>query len=265
MSFSLSGKVALIAGASRGIGEATAKRLAAHGASVVCTSRKLDECERVASEIRATGGAARAMKLHLGERADHESVLASIEAEEKRLDILVNNGGTNPYFGPAAETPEGAWDKTLEVNLKGPFFLTARAIPLIKASGGGAIVNVASINGLKPGWGQGVYSITKAALISMTQVFAQEHGADGVRVNALCPGLTETRLAAGLIHDRPRPAPGHDGAQLLHPAHRPARGDGRRDPLSGVRRGRLHDRPDPGRGRRRRVAGPDLRRERRGR
>jgi NAD(P)-dependent dehydrogenase (short-subunit alcohol dehydrogenase family) len=202
MSFSLSGKVALIAGASRGIGEATAKRLAAHGAHVVCTSRKPDECERVASEIRATGGSARAMKLHLGERADHETVLASIEAEEKRLDILVNNGGTNPYFGPAADTPEGAWDKTVEVNLKGPFFLTARAIPLMKASGGGAVVNVASINGLKPGWGQGVYSITKAALISMTQVFAQEHGADGIRVNALCPGLTETRLAAGLMTDR---------------------------------------------------------------
>jgi NAD(P)-dependent dehydrogenase (short-subunit alcohol dehydrogenase family) len=201
MSFELTGRVALIAGASRGIGEATAKRLAAHGAKVVCTSRKLEECERVAREIAAAGGSARAMKLHLGERADHDAVLASIEAEEKRLDILVNNGGTNPYFGPAAETPEGAWDKTVEVNLKGPFFLTSRALPLMKASGGGAVVNVASINGLKPGWGQGVYSITKAALISMTQVFAQEHGPDGIRVNALCPGLTETRLAAGLMTD----------------------------------------------------------------
>jgi NAD(P)-dependent dehydrogenase (short-subunit alcohol dehydrogenase family) len=201
MSFSLSGKLALIAGASRGIGEATAKRLAAHGAHVICASRKLDECERVAEEIRAAGGTARALKLHLGERADHDNALASIEASEARLDILVNNGGTNPYFGPAADTPEAAWDKTVEVNLKGPFFLTTRALPLMKATGGGAIVNVASINGLKPGWGQGIYSITKAALISMTQVFAQEHGPDGVRVNALCPGLTETKLAAGLMTD----------------------------------------------------------------
>lgn len=198
--FDLTGKVALIAGASRGIGEATAKLFAQQGAKVIATSRKIDECERVASEIRDAGGSARAMTLHLGELAHHDEVLASIRAEEGRLDILVNNGATNPYFGAAAETPEGAWDKTIEVNLRGPWFLTSKAMPMLKQSGG-AVVNVASVNGVTPGYWQGVYSVTKAAVISMTKVFAQEYGVDGVRVNALCPGLTDTRIASGLMTD----------------------------------------------------------------
>ncbi len=199
--FDLSGKVALVAGASRGIGEETAKLLAKHGATVIAASRKVGDCEKVAEAIRAAGGKARALKLHLGEAADHDAVLASIEKQEGRLDILVNNGATNPYFGPAGETSESAWDKTVEVNLKGPFFLTAKAIPLMKKNGGGAVVNVASVNGVRPGFWQGVYSITKAAVISMTQVYAQEYGVDGVRVNALCPGLTDTKLASGLMTD----------------------------------------------------------------
>lgn len=202
--FSLKGKTALIAGASRGIGEETAKLLAERGAAVIAASRKVEDCARVAEEIRAAGGKARAMKLHLGELADHDAVLASIRKEEGRLDILVNNGATNPYFGPAYETPESAWDKTIEVNLKGPFFLAAKAIPLMKEGGGGAIVNVASVNAMVPGFWQGVYSMTKAALVNMTQVFAQEHGGDGIRVNALCPGLTDTRLASGLMADKAR-------------------------------------------------------------
>ena len=201
MTFDLSGKVALVAGASRGIGEETAKLLAKHGATVIAASRKVEDCERVAEAIRKDGGKARAMKLHLGESADHDAVLASIEKEEGRLDILVNNGATNPYFGPAAETDEARWDKTVEVNLKGPFLLTAKAIPLMKKNGGGAVVNVASVNGVRPGFWQGVYSITKAAVISMTQVYAQEYGVEGVRVNALCPGLTDTKLASGLMTD----------------------------------------------------------------
>ncbi len=202
MSFDLTGQVALIAGASRGIGEATAKLMAKHGATVICTSRKIEDCERVASDIREAGGKARAMTLHLGELAHHDEVLASIKETEGRLDILVNNGATNPYFGLAKDTPEGAWDKTVDVNLKGPFFLTSRAIPLMKETGGGAVVNVASINGLKAGLFQGVYSMTKAALINMTQVFAQEHGPEGIRVNALCPGLTDTKIASALTADR---------------------------------------------------------------
>ncbi len=199
--FDFNGKVALIAGASRGIGEETAKALAEHGAMVVCTSRKLEACEAVAERIKANGGMARAMTLHLGELDDHDAVLASIAETEGRLDILVNNGATNPHFGPALETPPDAWDKTIAVNVRGPYYLTVKAAPLLKASGGGAVINVASVNGVKPGMFQGVYSMTKAAVISMTQVFAQELGPEGVRVNALAPGLTDTRLASGLMAD----------------------------------------------------------------
>lgn len=195
----LEGRVALVAGASRGIGEATAKRLARNGATVICSSRKIADCERVAEAIRDEGGQARAMVLHLGEAEDRQKALAYIEANEGRLDILINNGATSPYFGPAADTPEGAWDKTFDVNIKGPFFLSSDAIKLMKKSdGGGVIVNVASINGIRPGFWQGAYSITKASLISMTQVLAQEYGAEGIRVNALCPGLTDTKLASAL-------------------------------------------------------------------
>ncbi|PWE18125.1 short-chain dehydrogenase [Marinicauda salina] len=195
---SLEGKVALVAGASRGIGEATAKRLARNGATVIAASRKIADCETVAEAIRADGGKARAMALHLGEAEHRAAALDSIRSEEGRLDILVNCGATSPYFGAAIDTPESAWDKTFDVNLKGPFFLSSDAIRMMKETGGGAIVNVASINGMRPGFFQGAYSITKAAMISMTQVLAQEHGADGIRVNSLCPGLTETKLASAL-------------------------------------------------------------------
>lgn len=199
--FDLTGKVALIAGASRGIGAAIAALYAEHGASVICTSRKIEDCQAVADAITAKGGKARAATLHLGELSHHGEVLDSIEAMEGRLDILVNNGATNPHFGQANETPEGAWDKTIEVNVKGPWFLTSKAIPVMLKSGGGAVVNVASINGIRPGFWQGVYSMTKAAVISMTQVFAQEFGHQGIRVNALCPGLTDTKLASALMAD----------------------------------------------------------------
>lgn len=195
---SLDGKVALVAGASRGIGEATAKRLARNGATVICSSRKIADCDRVAQEIVAEGGKARAMTLHLGEADDREKGINSIRETEGRLDVLVNNGATNPYFGEAKDTPDAAFDKTFEVNVKGPFFLSSLAIELMRETGGGSIINVASINGIRPGMFQGVYSMTKSAVINMTKVFAQEYGPQGIRVNALCPGLIETKLASAL-------------------------------------------------------------------
>lgn len=196
--FDLSGKVALVAGASRGIGEAVAHGLAEHGATVICTSRKLEPCEKVAADIRANCGKAEAMVLHLGEVDTHQSVLDAIKDKHGRLDILINNGATNPYFGPAHETPEWAYDKTMEVNLKGPFYLTSKAIPMMLETGGGSVVNVASIDGIQPGLLRVVYGMTKAGLINMTKGFAKEYSQQGVRVNALLPGFTDTKLAAGL-------------------------------------------------------------------
>ena len=196
--FDLTGKVALIAGASRGIGEAIAHGFAEHGATVICSSRKQGDCEKVAEAIREKGGKAISAELHLGELSHHDKAISMIEKEYGRLDILVNNGATNPYFGPAHEAPESAYDKTWDVNVKGPYFLSAKAIPLMLKDGGGSIVNVASIDGIQPGANRVIYGMTKAAVINMTKGMAKEYSNSGIRVNALLPGFTDTKLAAGL-------------------------------------------------------------------
>lgn len=199
--FDLSGKVALVAGASRGIGEAIAHGFAEHGATVVCSSRKVEDCQKVADAIVAKGGKATAQTLHLGEIDKHDEALAKLMSDHGRLDILVNNGATNPYFGPAHEAPERAYDKTMEVNVKGPYFLSAKSIPLMMKTGGGAIVNVASVDGIQPGQGRVIYGMTKAAVINMTKGMAKEYGDHGIRVNALLPGFTDTKIAAALKAD----------------------------------------------------------------
>lgn len=199
--FDLTGKVALVAGASRGIGEAVAHKFAQNGAHVICASRKVEACEEVAAAIRAAGGKASAMTVHLGECAKHAATVEAIEKEHGRLDILVNNGATNPYQGPAEEAPEWAYDKTMEVNVKGPYFLSIAAVPLMIKGGGGAIVNVASVDGIQPGEGRVIYGMGKAALINMTKGMAKEYGRHNVRVNALLPGFTDTRLATALKQD----------------------------------------------------------------
>jgi NAD(P)-dependent dehydrogenase (short-subunit alcohol dehydrogenase family) len=202
--FSLAGKIALVTGASRGIGEAIARLLAAHGAHVIVSSRKLADCETVAASIREAGGAAEALACHIGEMDQIEAAFATIGDRHGRLDILVNNAATNPYFGPIQDTGLSAFQKTVDVNIRGYFFMTTHAVKLMQTHGGGAIVNVASVNGVVPGMLQGIYSITKAAVISMTKAFARECAPLGVRVNALLPGLTATKFAGALLEDRNR-------------------------------------------------------------
>lgn len=199
--FDLGGKVALVTGASRGIGEAIAKTLASHGAHVVVSSRKADACARVVGEIAAAGGKAEAIGCHIGEPAQIAAAMSHIEAAHGRLDILINNAAANPYFGPVVDADLGAFQKTLDVNVRGFFVASCAAAKLMQKSGGGSIVNVASISGVIPGPNQGVYSITKAAVISMTKVFAAECAAIGVRVNAVLPGITETKFTTALIED----------------------------------------------------------------
>jgi len=196
--FDLSGKVALVAGASRGIGEAVAHGLAEHGATVICSSRKQADCEKVAEAIRENGGKAISAELHLGELSHHDKVLAMIEKDFGRLDILINNGATSPHFGPAHEASEGAFDKTFDVNMRGPYFLTTKAYKMLKADGGGSVVNVASIDGIQPAEFRVAYGMSKAALIAMTKGLAKEYSKYGVRVNALLPGFTDTKLASAL-------------------------------------------------------------------
>lgn len=197
--FKLDGRIALVTGASRGIGEATAKLLARQGAHVIVSSRKGDACMSVVEAIRAAGGSAEALACHIGELEQIAAAFAAIEQQHGRLDILVNNAAANPYFGPIVDTDPLAFQKTVDVNIRGYFFMCARGARLMAAGGGGAIVNVASVNGVIPGDRQGIYSITKAAVIAMTKAFAKECAADGVRVNTLLPGATDTQFAAALV------------------------------------------------------------------
>lgn len=189
-----SGKTVFVSGSSRGIGEAIVRAFAANGADVIVSSRDQDACEAVAASIREDGGSATAKACHAGKMEDIAAVFEWIRAEYGKLDVLVNCGGTNPFFGLIGDTPESAFDKTVEVNLKGPFYLSAEACKMMKEDGRGAIVNVASINGITPGHMQGIYSMTKSAMINMTKAYAREYGGDGIRVNAICPGLVETNM-----------------------------------------------------------------------
>ena len=197
--FDLSGRIALIAGASRGIGEAIAKLLAEQGAHVIVTSRRLDGCQRVVDEIRAAGGSAEAMACHIGELEQIEATFQAVKARHGRLDILVNNAAANPYFGHVVDTDVPAFQKTMDVNVRGYFYMSAGAIKLMRERGRGAIVNVGSVNGITPGPLQGIYSISKAAIISMTKTFAKECAGENIRVNALLPGLTRTKFAGALF------------------------------------------------------------------
>jgi len=199
-SFDLTGQVALVSGASRGIGESIAHALAANGAHVICTSRKLEGCEAVASAIRAAGGSAEALACHIGEVAAIEDVFKYVASKHQRLDILINNAATNPYFGAIQDTDPSAFQKTVDVNIRGYFFMSSGAIKLMAQRKSGAIVNVASVNAFVPGAKQGIYSITKAAIVSMTEAFAKECAPLGVRVNAIAPGATDTKFASTLVN-----------------------------------------------------------------
>lgn len=199
--FDLDGKIALVTGASRGIGAAAAGILAAHGAHVILSSRKEGACEEVAEAIRANGGRASALACHIGEMDDITAAFEAIDKTHGRLDILVNNAATNPYFGPIVDTDPRAFQKTVDVNIRGYFFMCALGAKLMAKNGGGSIINVASVNGAIPGAMQGIYSITKAAVLSMTKAFAKECAPQGVRVNAILPGATDTKFAAALVQN----------------------------------------------------------------
>jgi NAD(P)-dependent dehydrogenase (short-subunit alcohol dehydrogenase family) len=196
--FDLSGRTAVVSGASRGIGEAIAHLLASHGAHVVCASRKLEGCEEVAAAIRAAGGSAEAQAMHVGDTASIEALFATLDAAGRAPAILVNNAAANPYFGPALDMELSAYEKTVEVNLRGYFWTTVQAARRMKEHGGGAIVNVASVNARRPAFGQLVYSMTKAGIVNMTEGFAKELAGHGIRVNAILPGLTDTKFASAL-------------------------------------------------------------------
>lgn len=195
--FDLSGKTALVSGASRGIGEAIAHLLAAHGAHVICTSRKVESCQAVADAIKANGGSAEARALHVGDVAAIESLFNDLDAANLAPDILVNNAAANPYFGPMLDMDLSSYEKTVEVNLRGYFWTSVQAAKRMKGKGG-SIVNIASVNAKRAAPGQGIYSMTKAGIVNMTEGFAKELAAHKIRVNAVLPGLTDTKFASAI-------------------------------------------------------------------
>ncbi len=199
--FNLGGKIAVVAGASRGIGAEIATILGEYGAHVIACSRDAARCQETVDAITSGGGSAEAQSCHLGRIEQIEAFYAHLDKTHGRIDILVNNAASNPYYGHILDTDVLAFEKTLEVNLRGYFFMAVHAGRRMKAQGGGTIVNVASANGLSPGDKQGVYSITKAGIINMSKAFARECGHLGIRVNTLVPGLTRTRFAQALHDD----------------------------------------------------------------
>jgi NAD(P)-dependent dehydrogenase (short-subunit alcohol dehydrogenase family) len=199
--FDLTGKTAVVTGASRGIGEATARLLGAFGAHVIVSSRNEESCEAVVEKIRAAGGVASAMAAHVGDSAAIDKLFDRVRDRGFNVDILVNNAATNPYFGPMLDMEMSAFDKTVEVNIRGYFYATVRAAKRMRETGGGAIVNVASVNGRRAAPMQGVYSMTKAAIVSLTEGFAKELAPYNIRVNAVLPGLTDTKFASALTQN----------------------------------------------------------------
>ena len=196
--FDLSGRVALVTGASRGIGSAIAEILAEHGAQVVLSSRKQADLDTEAERINALyPEKAVAIAAHAGKQDDLERLVQQAMERFSRIDILINNAATNPYFGPVLGAELSAWDKTFEVNLRGIFVLTQQVYRASMEAHGGAIVNIASIGGIRPGLGLGIYNVSKAALIMLTRQLARELGGQ-VRVNAVAPGLVKTRFAEAL-------------------------------------------------------------------
>ncbi len=191
-------KVIVITGASRGIGAAIATAAADAGATVVLASRKQEGLDAVAQQIRAQGGTAVPIATHTGQPEAVDALFDAVIDEFGVVDGLVNNAATNVYFGPMLGIDEGAWDKTFEVNVKG-YFHAARAFAT--RTKGGSIVNIASVSGMRAAPFQGVYGMTKAAVISMTQSLAVELGSGNIRVNAIAPGLVETHFAQSLLND----------------------------------------------------------------
>lgn len=197
---SLKGKVALVSGASRGIGEASALALADAGADVIVASRKLPDLEKVAEKVRAKGVKSMAIAAHIGKVEDSKNLVKTVLDKFGRIDILFNNAGTNPYMGPLMDAEEWAWDATFNVNLRGPFFLAQLVAKAMKQQGGGSMINTASVAAFRAGE-LNIYCVTKAAYVMLTEVEAKEWGQWGIRVNAIAPGIIKTRLSEALWKD----------------------------------------------------------------
>jgi NAD(P)-dependent dehydrogenase (short-subunit alcohol dehydrogenase family) len=199
--FRLDGKVAVVTGASRGIGEAIARALGDAGARVVVAARKIESCAAVADAITQTGGQAMAASVHMGDPTSIEKLVDDVVARFGGIDVVVNNAATNPVFGPLLDADAGAFQKIFDVNVRGPFLLCKRAQPSMVARGGGSIVHISSIEGISPAMGLALYASSKAALINLSKSMAQEWGGANIRSNVIAPGLVKTKFAQAIWSD----------------------------------------------------------------
>jgi len=222
----LDGKVAIVTGGTRGIGLSIATTLARAGARVAISSRKQEHVDAAVDALRADGREVVGIVANMGKAADAHAVAARTVEHFDGIDIIINNAATNPVFGPLQQTSDEAYDKIFGVNVKGPLELCRTAHTIMAQRGGGSIVNIASIGGLSPEAGLGIYSVSKAALVSLTKVMAQEWGADGIRANVICPGLIKTRFSQVLWQDE------HIATQVL--GHQPIRRIGVPDDVAGM-------------------------------
>lgn len=200
--FDLTGKVAIVVGASRGMGAEIAKAYSDAGAQVVISSRKSDSLQKIAREIETGGGEVVAVSAHTGDTDSIQNLVDRTIEAFHGIDILVNNAGTNPHFGPILEVEDAAWDKTFDVNLRGHLRTARACIESMRQRGGGKIINMASVAGRRPEPGMGVYSVTKAALIMLTEVLSVELAGDNIQVNAIAPGFIKTRFSRAIWQNR---------------------------------------------------------------
>jgi len=197
--FNLTDKVAIITGASKGIGEAMARGMAEFGATVVVSSRKQAAVDAVAEQFQAEGLLASGIECHVGKAEHRAALIEKVMEKYGRIDILINNAGTNPYFGPIHKMPETAYQKTMDININSAMALSNLVYPIMKAQGGGSIIHVSSIEAFHPSKMMTAYNISKAALKMLGQNQAVEWGADGIRVNTICPGYVRTKLSEALL------------------------------------------------------------------
>ncbi len=193
--FDLSGKVTLITGGSRGIGRSIAEEFARRGAAVVITARKQDELDQTASEVRAEGGDITGIASHAGREDQMEALVDRVVADKGRIDVLVNNAATNVAFTPMRDLEVAAWDKTLELNLRGPFILSKAVVNKTMAETGGSIINMRSVASFRADPMMTAYSVSKAGLMMLTQAMARELGGYGIRVNGIAPAIIKTKFS----------------------------------------------------------------------